>query len=260
MAGFKTHITTSFVLGAGYGATANLMYGVPWEACTVAAGLCGVSGMLPDLDSGPGRPLRESLSFAAAVVPMLMMRRLRHLGLEPESMVLVAACLYVLIRFGVAKLMTSITVHRGMFHSIPALAIVGQITYLICDHESESMRLFNVGAVMLGFASHLVLDEIWSIDFRHLRLKSSFGTAIKFWGDCWWSNLAVYANTIILAMLIMQDPALDPQLAPGKPAQEIAEKASDSPDKVEGEPQQGVTKQADRRRVRIPQPWSSTPR
>ncbi len=65
--------------------------------------------------------------------------------------------------------------------------------------------MFNAGAVMLGFASHLVLDEIWSIDFRHYRLKSSFGTAIKFWSECWWANLIAYANVIILALLIVGD-------------------------------------------------------
>jgi hypothetical protein len=246
MAGFKTHITVSSALGAAYGATAAVMYDVPWPACVLAGGLCGVSGMLPDLDSGPGRPLRESLSFAAAVVPLLMLRRLRHLGLEPETMVLIGACVYLLIRFGVGRLMTSITVHRGMFHSVPALAIVGELTYLICDHESEAMRLFNVGAVMIGFGSHLVLDEIWSIDFRRLRLKSSWGTAIKFWGDCWWSNLATYANTIILAMMIMQDPAPDRNVMPSKKREMIA-----SPRQVE-QPQRVATQPDDDGRIRVP--------
>ena len=61
-----------------------------------------------------------------------------------------------------------------------------------------------------------MLDEIWSIDFSHFRLKSSFGTAIKFWGDCWWSNLATYANVIILAMMILQDPSPERGPMPGR--------------------------------------------
>ncbi len=246
MAGFKTHITTSSVLGVAYGVTAATVYEVPYTACAVAAGLCGVSGMLPNLDSGPGRPLRESLSFAAAVVPMLMLRRLRHLGLDPETMVLVSALMYILIRFGLGKLLRSMTVHRGMFHSIPALAVVGELTYLICDHESMNMRLFNVGAVSLGFASHLVLDEIWSIDFRHLRLKSSFGTAIKFWGDCWWSNLATYANVIVLAMVIMQDPAIDNPSLIDQQRQMIADDTGEG-----GQPSRLAT-QPDEGGIRIP--------
>src|SRR5688500_4290560 len=50
MAGFKTHITTSTVLGVGYGVGAHMLYGVPIPTCALAAGLCSVSGMLPDID------------------------------------------------------------------------------------------------------------------------------------------------------------------------------------------------------------------
>ena len=66
MAGFKTHITTSTVLGIGYGAGAHLLYGLPLDTCMLAGGLCSVSGMLPDLDSDSGVPIRESMAFAAA--------------------------------------------------------------------------------------------------------------------------------------------------------------------------------------------------
>jgi hypothetical protein len=216
MAGFKMHIGTSTVLGAACGTAAALVYDVPPSTCILAGGLCSVSGMLPDLDSGPGVPLRESVSFAAAVVPMLLIDRFKQMGMSPESMVLAGGALYLFIRFGIGKLLRKFTVHRGMFHSIPALAIVGELAYLICAHENPWIRAFNAGAVMLGFASHLVLDEIWSIDFSHLRLKSSFGTAIKFWGDCWWANLATYANVIILALLIMQEPSALGHSVPGK--------------------------------------------
>ncbi len=210
MAGFKTHITVSTSLGVAYGTTALLAYDVPWPACVLAGGLCSVSGMLPDLDSGPGVPLRESVAFAAAVVPMLLVDRLEHLGLAPESIVLVGGLIYLLIRFGAGKLLTRFTVHRGMFHSLPALAIVGEFAYLICANESPWMRAFNAAAVMIGFASHLVLDEIWSIDLRHFRLKSSFGTAVKLWGECWWSNALAYLNVAILALLIFEDPTINP--------------------------------------------------
>ena len=61
---------------------------------------------------------------------------------------------------------------------------------------------------MLGFMSHLVLDEIWSIEFNHgiPHLKSSFGTAIKFWGKSMWANLSCYAKLAALTFLVLQDP------------------------------------------------------
>jgi hypothetical protein len=119
-----------------------------------------------------------------------------------------------------------------MFHSLPALAIVGMLTYLICDHENPWTRVFFATAVMAGFGSHLVLDEIWSIDFRHLRLKSSFGTALKFWGDCWWANLATYANVVVLALMITADPAPLPTMPGTDPAMiaEQPEQPTDAPE------------------------------
>jgi hypothetical protein len=229
MAGFKTHITTSTVIGAAYGAGAYVGYDVPWHSCVLAGGLCSVSGMLPDLDSGPGVPLRESVTFAAAVVPLLLIHRWQRYHLEPETMVLAGGLIYLLIRFGMAKLMTKLTVHRGMFHSLPALAIVGELTFLICDHENLWMRVFFATAVMTGFASHLLLDEIWSVDVRHMRLKSSFGTAVKLWSKCWWSNLATYANVIVLALLITADqPPASDELPPNKPDM-IATQPDDPP-------------------------------
>ncbi len=239
MAGFKTHITTSSLLGAAYGTTAAVMYDVPLPACVLAGGLCGVSGMLPDLDSGPGVPLRESLAFAAAVVPMLMIDRFNQMGMAPESMVLAGGLVYLFIRFGVGRMLQGLTVHRGMFHSVPALVIVGELAYLICAHENPSMRAFNACAVMLGFASHLVLDEIWSIEFgrgfRLVHLKSSSGTAIKFWGDCWWANLATYLNVIVLAVLILGDPTMNTTSPSGQDESTIAAESSEDGNPSDGE-------------------------
>ena len=64
MADFKTHITTSTALGVALGGVGHFIYNVPLEHAVVAGGLCGVAGMLPDLDSKSGIPQREMLSFA----------------------------------------------------------------------------------------------------------------------------------------------------------------------------------------------------
>jgi len=206
MAGFKTHITTSTVLGIGYGAVAAFQFDMPIPACILAAGMCSVSGMLPDLDSDSGVPLRESIAFAAAVIPALMMRRFKHLGLDPETIVLISGIIYLFIRFGVATALKKYTVHRGMFHSIPAALIAAEVTFLVCEHEDVNMRYFFSLAVLSGFMSHLILDEIWSIDFRRFRLKKSFGTAIKFYSDSNWANVSTYGKVALLTFLAVQDP------------------------------------------------------
>lgn len=208
MAGFKTHITVSSILGAGYGGAAFYYYGVPWPACTLAAGLCGVSGMLPDIDSDSGTPLRESMAFAAAVVPLMLLHRFQQAGMSHELMILSGAAVYLLVRFGLSALLKRYTVHRGMFHSLPAAAVFGGIAFLLASGDDWRLRAFKAGAVVIGFLSHLILDEIYSIEWHHgrLHLKNSFGTALKFYGHDRWANVSVYAKLLIVAAVIFFEP------------------------------------------------------
>jgi len=210
MAGFTTHITTSTILGVGYGAAAHLGLGVPLDKCLLAAGLCSVAGMLPDLDSDSGVPVRETFAFAAAIVPMLMVDRFQHMGMSHESMVLAGGLIYIAIRFGIAEIFKRYTVHRGMWHSIPAAATVGLLAFLICSCENTHERMFKAGAVVLGFISHLVLDELYSITWTgwRFRFKKSFGTALKFWSDSPWANISTYGKLILIAALAFTDPIL----------------------------------------------------
>ena len=207
MAGFKTHITVSSLAGAGYGAGAFLLFDVPAPTCLLAGGLCGVSGMLPDIDSGPGRPLRESMAFAAAVVPMMVAERLRIFDVSAELIVLYGAILYLLIRFGGAWLLRKYTVHRGMFHSIPAAIIAAEVAFLLASGDMD-LRIYKAGGVFIGYMSHLVLDEFYSVKVsaRGVRIKSSLGTAVKLFGHKWIPNISTYAKLVLLTMLVVQEP------------------------------------------------------
>lgn len=204
MADFKTHITTSTVLGAAYGFTAHSWYGVPWESCVLASALCSVSGMLPDLDSDTGSPLKESLAFGSAVISMMLMQRFQDPSVTRETMVLAGVIGYVTIRFGIGWLLKYFTVHRGMFHSIPACLIAAEIAFLIATGDLN-IRLFKTAGVVIGFMSHLILDEIWSIDVMRARIKSSFGTAIKLTGDSTPANLVTYGLLALLSVVTFND-------------------------------------------------------
>lgn len=206
MPGFKIHISASTALGIGYGVGAAALYDVAPATAALGAVLCSVSGMLPDLDSGPGRPLSESVTFAAAAVPVMLVDRFRHLGWSHESMVLAGAAVYLFIRFVLYHLLQKYTVHRGIFHSFPVMFIFADIAFLAFTSGDIDMRYFKAGGIVLGFFSHLLLDEIWSIDFRHFRLKSSFGTALKFWSDNKLATLAAYALLALLTVAVLHDP------------------------------------------------------
>lgn len=207
MADFKTHITTSTVFGAAYGAIGYYYFNVPPAHAMIAASLCGVAGMLPDLDSNSGIPQREMLSFISVVIPLLMLDRFEAIGLSKEQMVFVAGVMYVIIRFGIGGLFKKFTKHRGMWHSIPAALVAGMATFLVCMTSDLEIRIFKAWAVVLGFIIHLVLDEIYAVDWagRLPRKKRSFGTALKFYGKDTLPNYATYAKLAILAALIVSD-------------------------------------------------------
>lgn len=206
MADFKTHMTVSTATGAVL-AVAGGQMGMPLTTCILAGGLCSVSGMLPDLDSDSGRPLREATTLGAAVVPMLMVERFQRMDLNHESMVLAAACVYILIRFFLAEIFRRYTVHRGMWHSVPAALIAGMVAFLIMSSEDIRLRMFKTLAVVLGFLSHLILDEIWSVDYRRGKysFKNSFGTALKLWGHNSWANYMTYGKLALISLLVWQD-------------------------------------------------------
>jgi hypothetical protein len=219
MAGFRMHVGTSTVLGCGYAGALNLGYHVPIDSAVVAGAMCGFSGMLPDLDSDYGVPLRETMAFTAALMPMLLVGHFQTLLLTHDQMILAAVGLYLFVRFGITNLIRKYTVHRGMFHSIPACLIFVGLAFLACGTSPIDIRCYKAGGVAAGFMSHLILDEIYAVEWKggRWRFKKSFGTAIKFWGDDGWSNFTTYAKLAIVAMVILGEPTVIAQIESGHP-------------------------------------------
>jgi hypothetical protein len=149
------------------------------------------------------------MCFAAAMVPMMLFHRFASWGLVNEWLILAGAGAYLFVRFVVTWLLKRYTVHRGMFHSIPAAIIAGQVAFLVAPQVELKWRILTGAAVMLGYLSHLVLDEIWSIQFRYgkMKLKSSFGTALKIFGRDWWPNFSTFAKLAVLTWVIVAEPS-----------------------------------------------------
>jgi hypothetical protein len=163
--------------------------------------------MLPDLDSDSGVPVRELFGLAAAVFPLLLVPRMVHMEMSREA---ILACLlfgYIFIRYGAANFFRHLNVHRGMYHSLPAMIISGLCVYLAYHSPDRSMRLLLAGGVMIGFLSHLVLDEVYSVDWRGVRikLKSSAGSAVKFMSPSVIATATCYAILGGLGYLAYQD-------------------------------------------------------
>ena len=178
MADFKTHVSFSSAAGAAYG-TGIWLLGVPGPTSAVAGGICAIAGMFPDIDSKTSRALQETLYLLAGLVCMLVLLRLRDSDLNGDLILAVGAATFLSTKFVVGKIVAHSTVHRGMVHSVPAALIAGELTFLLSSGP-DTFRFLKAAALVIGFLSHLVLDEIYSVDIRGVRIKKSFGTALKF--------------------------------------------------------------------------------
>jgi hypothetical protein len=202
MASYRGHLTFASLLGAGYGSLAFLEWQWDWGPAAVAAGLTTLGGLLPDLDSDSGVPVRELFGVSAAVAPFLLFKRVwlwRQQSTEQTLVIL--AGVYIFIRYVLSHFFKRFTVHRGMFHSVPAMLIAGLATYLLYPTENPRLRFFLSGAVMIGFLSHLVLDEIYSVDLMgaRLHLNKYAGSAVKFISKSWPATLTTYVLLSLLA-------------------------------------------------------------
>lgn len=206
MANFQGHITTSAALGLGVGAVGSLYLHYDWGVVFLAAGLTAIGGMLPDLDSDSGIPMREMFSLAGVIIPLLLAERLRQMGFRPEELLVLLGATYLMVRYGVVKVFQAITVHRGMFHSLPAMLIAGLGVFLMhhtVTSDDVQKRLYLALGTMVGFMSHLVLDELFAVDLMGVvpRLNRFAGSALKFTSDSWTATLTTYAILLGLGYL-----------------------------------------------------------
>lgn len=199
MAGYREHISVSGLLGIAYALAAVFLLGFNLVQAAIAAVLTWLAGMLPDLDSESGRPVRELFGITAALAPLLVLQNVYAVGVNTDRAMLFSLLAYGAVKYGGAFILSRLTVHRGMFHSIPAMLIAAELTFL-CYHSHElRVRLLMAVGVGIGFLSHLVLDELYSVqwDGTRVRLKNSAGTAMKFFGA------EAIPNGVTMALLML---------------------------------------------------------
>jgi hypothetical protein len=118
--------------------------------------------------------------------------------------------IYLFIRYPFAALFKSLTVHRGMFHSVPAMFISGLLVFLFYHSSDALVRLYLAGGIMLGFLSHLLLDELFAVDLMGLAFKRTkyAGSALKFFSPSWTATLTTYFVLGLLGYLAWLDLGL----------------------------------------------------
>jgi hypothetical protein len=181
MADFKTHTLVATVISGGLGIGA-LVTGLASPADAFCYWLAGsLGGLLPDIDSDESLALRIVFRLFGALVAALL--AFYWMTTLPAWQVAgLAAAGYLMVRFVLLELFARITVHRGLLHSLLANALFGVVALLLSYHlfGLSARQAWGVGGfIVMGATVHLLLDELYSVDLSGLRIKRSFGTALK---------------------------------------------------------------------------------
>ena len=181
MADFNTHV---------FGAAAVISLGA--TCCTkmlslsmtdglmlTVAGMVG--GVLPDIDLKQSQPSRVLFSILGTIAALawLFANMTLHTGLE---LWLGAIAVYLVVRFPLWWMFHSMTTHRGALHSLIAAVMFGILMCAVAWRllQATELQSWLLGIfISTGYLVHLILDELYSVDFTGVRIKHSFGTALK---------------------------------------------------------------------------------
>ncbi len=187
--------------------------GVHWFYGTVATLLTTLSGLLPDLDSPSGVELKGFTGILGVLAALAVWEAV---GQGPAAADLRGPPLVD----GPGVRRWSATGSAGCSPGWPSTG--GSATACrpaasgawrptsIIRATYHGLRVLMALAVMVGFFSHLLLDEICSVDLKGARVNKAFGTAIKLWAPSPWTTLGMYGLLSYLAWLAIQRWPDDP--------------------------------------------------
>jgi len=181
MANFKTHLAVAAV-GSGLLATLCLGAGMndPQEVVTLSA-VGTIGGLLPDIDLDHSSPAKLMFTALGIVFAFLIAFN-RSASYSIVELWLIWGLSYGVIRYLAWRMFAELTIHRGIFHSLVAALffcfLATSLSYSVFD--LDALFAWSIGFfIFFGYILHLLLDELFSVDFLNTRLKSSFGMAFK---------------------------------------------------------------------------------
>jgi membrane-bound metal-dependent hydrolase YbcI (DUF457 family) len=210
MANFPTHIAIG-TLVAGTMATLTLAVDAVAPENLVAVTLAGVLGsVLPDIDLKESRPARAMFSGLAVFFAFAVLFSVAGQYSVAEMLILYVGTL-VAVRYGAKFVFFKFSYHRGIWHSLLAAVFVSFATaaaYYYLLKRPDAVCWLAAGFMFVGYLTHLVLDEIYSVDVMDTRLKQSFGTAIKLVDRNHWGHTGGMAAATVAAFLFTPPSSL----------------------------------------------------
>ncbi|RCX02196.1 metal-dependent hydrolase [Marinomonas foliarum] len=187
MADFKTHFTVAAILSAPLAASTFIMGFANMNEAIFYALAGTLGGLLPDIDADDSAAIRLIFRLFGALAGGLAiafgMEKLIH-----WQVLALAIVSYLVVRFPIQWVFEQFTIHRGTLHSLLANMMFAMLAVPITYHlfALEAKTAWGIGGfIFLGATIHLILDELYSIELSGMRIKRSFGTAMKLtdWGE-----------------------------------------------------------------------------
>jgi len=204
MANFATHIGVGVIV-SGAMATLTLAANVISQESLVAVTMAGVLGsVLPDIDLKDSRAGRIFFSGLAVFISFCVL----FVNADKYSIAelwLLWLGAFVLVRYGAAAAFHRFSYHRGIWHSLLAALFFWFATTIVFKHvlgHHEAVAWLAGGFMFIGYLSHLILDEIFSVDLMDKRLKSSFGSALKLYDARNIGDTTLIAVLTVIAFLL----------------------------------------------------------
>ena len=181
MANFPTHIVVGTIV-AGSLATLTLAADVIAPENLVAVTMAGSLGsVLPDIDLKDSRPSRALFAGLAVFFAFaLLFHFAPRLSIVEMWTLWLGTLLFV--RYGLHQMFHRLAVHRGVWHSWIAgiaCAFATVLTFYYVFDRPDGVAWLAGGFLLVGFLTHLILDEMYSVDVLGNHIKKSFGTAFK---------------------------------------------------------------------------------
>ena len=189
MANFNTHLNVAALLTGLSSASLVAAGHIELNTAIWLWFLGTMGGLLPDIDSDNSTSLDTIFNLFAFAIILIVMRYIIDEDMGDLSFLKVIAIpvvTYGVMKYGLRTIFERLTVHRGSCHSLLFLALCGLLTTQIIanvgginSNKADSLAWLSGGFVFLGGFIHLLLDEIYSVDLRNIKIKRSFGTALK---------------------------------------------------------------------------------
>ncbi len=189
MANFNTHLNVAAITTGLSAAVLLSASHIDLNSALWLWFLGAVGGLLPDIDSDNSTALDTIFNLFALSAVLFVIRYItteQFAQISFIELIAIPLLVYGIMRYLIRPIFEKITVHRGSCHSLFFLLLAALLTTQIIwrlsyQHTEQSAIIawLSGGFIFLGGLIHLLLDEIFSVDLHNIRIKRSFGTALK---------------------------------------------------------------------------------